>query len=305
MRLAAIDIGSNTFLLTIIDQVAGARPPCIILDEVRYVRLQAGLDSQGNFSLDALNRAQRVLEEFAELIKQHRVDRVKGVATSATRQAGNGHEIVRLAGKLGIPVEIISGEREANLTFSGAHFFQSVSETHWVVDVGGGSTEVILGQGEQITWKHSFPLGCVRLYQQWGRDILGLRQHIREQFDSVVPLALRRGQSVLAIAVAGTAVELVRLYFGNSFDLERAEGFVFDRSQLNQVMDVLMHHSPHQLVRNFGVPESRADVLLHGGLVLDEFFNTIGLQFLKISRSGIRFGVLRELLNESGSKDSE
>ncbi|MCX7674441.1 MAG: hypothetical protein N2Z70_01255 [Bdellovibrionaceae bacterium] len=295
MRLAALDLGSNTFILTVADYDPTKNSWQVLCDEVRYVRLGERLEERGEFLPQALERAQNALAEFSALIHRFSVTKLAATATSAARDAKNGHELFKLCAQVGIPVQIISGQEEARLTFQGATFFSPQEGNYWVIDIGGGSTEMIFGSRQGIAWSHSLDLGCVRLKDRWGRDAQAMEKQILSEMEQVVPHAYR-GQSSLVIGVAGTPVELLRVHLGSSFSWERVEGYSLSRANVASLKNLIVSKSPQELTWEFGTPEGRADVLLHGVLLLSSFMQISDTQELKISRSGIRYGVLLSLV---------
>lgn len=294
MRVASLDLGSNTFILTIVEQGA-AGEPLIICDEVRYVRLGQGVDKSRKFHPDALKRASEALTEFAAILKAQKPVKVLATATSAARDVTNGDELLELCESLDIPVKIISGDEEAELTFLGSRFFQRPNASHWVIDIGGGSTEVILGGPQGIIWRHSFDLGCVRLLERCGYRHGQIEAEINREFARRLPQDLIKAGNT-CIAVAGTPVELVRLLrWPDKFFLEACEGFNLSASELESCLKIVTENLPQVLVEKFGTPKGRADVLLVGVILLIEFFKHAQLHHYVVSRSGIRYGVIQSL----------
>src|SRR5476649_69226 len=165
MRIASVDLGTNSFLC-LICEVQSGRPLEIIEDICRVVRLGEMVNQNHYFLPAALSRAAIALEEFSQLIKKHSVEKVVATATSAARDASNGAELLNLGQKFGIPISIIGGEREAHLSFEGAlsGLSETVNKNILVVDVGGGYTELIFKplRDKEIR-ANSFEVGCVRL----------------------------------------------------------------------------------------------------------------------------------------------
>lgn len=293
MKVAALDLGSNTFILTIASK-NHLRDFELLCDEVRYVRLGQGVDKIKSFNPEALDRAKKALTEFREIIDVHKPTKILAAATSAARDVSNGKGLIELCESLEIPIEIITGEREAELTFLGARFFQRLNEDHWVIDIGGGSTEIILGNAEGILWRHSFDLGCVRLFERWGSQPDKISEQINEQFRKVIP---RRFLFTTkhCLAVAGTPIEIVRLLEKKSFSIERCEGFLLSPTQIAVANDILAENRPEELIKIYSTPQGRADVLFVGGLLLQAFMDVVRIETYTVSRAGIRYGVLQRL----------
>lgn len=166
MKVAALDLGSNTFLCLIceVEQLAITQT---YSDEVQVVRLGQGLSASKKFHPDALVRARECLSKFKTLIDQHRPEKILAMATSAARDAENKQELFQICADLNIPIEIIPGEKEADITYRGATSGQTSTSNRLIVDIGGGSTEFIFGQGLHINFARSFDIGCVRLTEKF------------------------------------------------------------------------------------------------------------------------------------------
>src|SRR5262249_6939279 len=145
MRVAALDLGSNTSLL-LIAQMEGARLVRVLHDETTITKMGQGVHANRRFHPEALARLDACFASYAKTIRELKCDKVVAVATSAARDVSNGHELLDLGKKHGIPIHIISGDKEAQLTFKGALCDRESTIGIAVVDVGGGSTEIICEQ---------------------------------------------------------------------------------------------------------------------------------------------------------------
>jgi exopolyphosphatase/guanosine-5'-triphosphate,3'-diphosphate pyrophosphatase len=167
--LAAVDLGSNSFRLEIGQVVAGHYRRIDYIKET--VRLGAGLDADGRLTEDAAQRGLRCLRAFAARLDGFESGQVRAVATQTLREASNRDEFLQRAqGALGFPVEVISGREEARLIFAGVAHLQPSETPRLVIDIGGRSTEMILGRGRQPTAAESFQVGCVSLSMRFFGD---------------------------------------------------------------------------------------------------------------------------------------
>lgn len=167
-RVAAIDCGTNSIRLLIADVDQGALTDVVRL--MRVVRLGEGVDATGRFSDAALERTLAATREYAELIELHDVGRIRFVATSATRDAANRDVFIDgVCELLGVEPEVISGNEEAALSFQGAASVLSLGESDnlLVVDLGGGSTEFVMGNVDGVTVARSMNMGCVRFTEKF------------------------------------------------------------------------------------------------------------------------------------------
>ena len=167
--VAGIDCGTNSIRLIIADRQASGEALNVRTREMRIVRLGEGIDKTGQFAPAALERCFAAAEEYAQIIAKYGVDKIRFVATSASRDAGNRDEFFSgIQDRLGITPEVVSGEEEATLSFLGAtSYFRDEDEPLLVVDIGGGSTEFVLGQRGQVIDAISTNMGSVRIFERY------------------------------------------------------------------------------------------------------------------------------------------
>ncbi|MEK6554038.1 MAG: Ppx/GppA family phosphatase, partial [Bdellovibrionota bacterium] len=142
MRIAALDLGSNTSLLLVVDIEKG-RIQNIVHDELNVTRMGQGVHQNRKLHPEALERIDKCFEEYAKTIRDSKVDHVLAMATSAARDVTNAEELFKIGRKHGIEIEIIPGAKEAEITFKGSTFEEAETKGLCVIDVGGGSTEII------------------------------------------------------------------------------------------------------------------------------------------------------------------
>lgn len=303
MKLAALDLGSNTFLC-LIAEVEGGRITKILSDEVEMVRLGQGVAQSRKFHPEALERAERALTKFSQSISRGSPEGVLAMATSAARDVSNAEELFQMGRRHGIPIEIIPGGREAEITYRGALSspqFQSPGP-RWILDVGGGSTEVIFGEGPLPTWAHSLNVGVVRMKERFikafpiEKDSANeLRDFLRSQFktlESQCPQGLPPAHEL--VAVAGTPTEIARLELGGTWS-DKVEGLVLTEKRLSEWSQTLAKHTPQEIEDTWSVSKGRSDVLWVGVEILRAGLEFAGLQELKVSMRGVRHGVALDL----------
>ncbi len=224
MRIGAIDCGTNSIRLLIADAVeAGLRD---VHREMRIVRLGQGVDATGQFAPEAIERTRPALTDYAELLRRHDVSNVRMVATSATRDAANRDVFFAMTSEVlgavvpGAVAEVISGDEEARLSFHGAVYeLDTAAAPFVVVDLGGGSTEVVVGERE-VDAGYSADIGCVRLTERClhtdpptPTEVAAARDVVRERLGEalrVVPVERARTW----VGVAGTMTTLAALAQG-------------------------------------------------------------------------------------------
>lgn len=313
MRIAALDLGSNTFLCLIADVESAttgldteSRIVKVVSDEIRMVRLGQGVSGLRRFHPEALQRADAALADFKKSIDLHRPERILAMATSAARDVQNADELFALGHKYDIPIEIIPGAKEAEITYSGSVSGLPASALRTlVIDIGGGSTEFICGQNRNIQWGQSLDLGCVRLKEKLGligpltsalegqaRDLItaelaSLPRHTALNELEADPDIFRVDQ---ILAVAGTPTELARMEVG-AYDPLRIDGFVFSCEKIEKWIQRLAPLTASEITAQFQVPSGRADVLTLGLLILSESMRYFRCEQIQVSTRGVRFGV--------------
>lgn len=302
MRCATIDIGSNSILLLIAEsKTARAIEP--LIEKVAITRLGEGLNQCGVLKEAALSRSLTLLEEYAETIRAHGVERKAAVATSAVRSAGNG-EAFRAAASalLGVEVEIVSGAREAELSFQGAcQGLSSLGKRRALIDIGGGSTEFVCGDAEQIESARSVEIGSVRLFERFiDQDPPSLAS--LAAMDSAIDEALAPLDGLLhgdLIGVAGTVVTLAMLELAlPNFERERLHGLSLSLAEVEKWCRTLASLPDHARRQLPGMVAGRSDVLLCGARILHCAMRRNAQNSLRISVGGLRYGLAAELFRE-------
>lgn len=212
-RVAAIDCGTNSIRLLIADIERGNGTTSLtdVVREMRVVRLGEGVDATGELAPAALERTFAATADYAELIREHGAEAVRFVATSASRDARNREVFVDgIRNLLGVEPEVISGDEEAALSFAGASSVLPILDGHQVlvVDLGGGSTEFVLGTAQGVTAAKSVDVGCVRLTERHLRNDPPTAEQIaaaEADVDAAMALAQRDVPLEQATAVVGVA----------------------------------------------------------------------------------------------------
>jgi exopolyphosphatase/guanosine-5'-triphosphate,3'-diphosphate pyrophosphatase len=302
--LAAVDLGSNSFHMIVARYTEGH---LVILDRLReMVRLAAGLDEQGRLSREATTRALATLERFGQRLRDMRAGSVRAVGTNALRKAHRKQGFLeRARAALGHPIEIISGIEEARLIYNGvAHTMPSEPGRRLVVDIGGGSTELIIGEGSAPKYLESLYMGCVSLselhfpggrvsekrlqragvkarlelegienrYRALGWDhAVGSSGSVRAVFDAIRETEPSAG----AITPAGLAVLTGRLIEAGSVS---GAGFA-------------------------SISAERAQVFAGGLVILSQVFDSLGLEQMRVADGALREGLLYEMLGRFSEED--
>jgi exopolyphosphatase / guanosine-5'-triphosphate,3'-diphosphate pyrophosphatase len=294
MPSAAIDIGSNSVLLLVME---GAQ---VLHDEARVVGLGKGLGERGVFRKDRMEATMEALAAYAETARGLGVEpgAVKAVATSASRRALNATTFYAdVKKRTGLAVRVIGGEDEARLTWLGGISGIDVpSGPVMLVDPGGGSTEVILGEGGHIRSKISLEIGTVRLTEKflgYGSVDPAALSHLRAEVDTAVSRVRLDPMPRAAVAVAGTVTTLAAMELGlTTYDGGLVHGSVLSAGALRKWVDALMAATPEERKRIVAVSPERADTLLAGAVILLRLLELAKRQSFKVSDRGLRYGVL-------------
>lgn len=301
MPRASIDIGSNSIVFLVLDDHDG-----ILYDDATVVSLGKDLARTQAFLPDRMDAALDTLNTYAGIAKQHGVgaSEIQAVATSASRRAGNAaHFYSRVRKETGVEVRIISGIEEANLTWQGALFgLPEPAETFAVVDLGGGSTEVVVGQpgARSPSSRISLEMGTVRLMEQFFAPqpadyLVAQFEEMSAHIATVVSEVDWAEGPKTMIAVAGTATTLAAMELSlDSWDRGAIHGSQLSLGALETWILSLLHSSPEQRREWAAVSPKRADILLAGAAVLHALCAASGVPGLTISDGGIRHGVLIE-----------
>lgn len=305
MKVAALDLGTNTFLCLIAegDQTGITK---VHKDLVEVVRLGQDVDKTGELHPEALARAKKCLTEFKKEIDKHNVDKILAMATSAARDAKNGQELFDIGKELGIPIQVIPGEDEARISYAGATGgIIDNTVTNLVLDVGGGSTEFIVGHGEKILFGESLNIGGVRLTEKFvttqpiaKNEVEKLNDYINEQVQKILP-EIKKCNPDQILAVAGTPTSIVAIEVGG-FDEKKVDGYFLTKERLKFWVTEFSQTSVEEKRTKYQLG-GRADIIFAGASILLKVVEALNMDGLRVSTKGVRYGVALEMLRSNGS----
>lgn len=303
--LAAVDLGSNSFHMVVARYTHGQM---VILDRLReMVRLGAGLEPDGRINKDVAARALACLERFGQRLRDMRPDSVRVVGTNVFRRAKRAQAFIERAREaIGHPIEIVSGIEEARLIYSGvAHTMPAGPGRRLVCDIGGGSTEIIIGEGLQPLELESLQMGCVRLSEEFFAE--GRLSHKRMQRCRVAArqaiepyqAAFRRRGWDEAVGSSGTVraiADSIREFDASALDIS-AEGLERVIRELGEI----------EHIRDFksqAVTDERKLSYAGGVAILAEIFEQLGIERMKVADGAMREGLLHDLLGRYTDEDA-
>lgn len=299
MRVAALDLGSNTSLLLIAD-VKDGRIGRVIRDESVVTKMGQGVNTARAFHPDALRRMRETLTEYRRLIDENRCDKIVAVATSAARDVKNADELFKIGRDLKIPIHIITGDQEARITFKGAVCDRADHKGLAVIDVGGGSTEIIRSEGGRLIGR-SVDVGSVRLTEMFIRSqpiprdqLNAIRAHVENQFEKAAPDAAGLRE---VLAVAGTPTTLAAVDQRRDFSDDLVNGYTLSREKIEAWVEQMAAMTVEAREKLPGMQPKRADVIVTGSLILLGAMKALGQNQVTVSTRGVRYGVALEWQN--------
>ncbi|MBI5490561.1 MAG: Ppx/GppA family phosphatase [Deltaproteobacteria bacterium] len=300
-RIMALDIGTHT-VLACVGRARGGRLE-LLANRQWFARLGEGVRATGRLRPAAIERAVAALREARVLAREQGAE-IAAVATRACREAGNTEDFLRPAAEaLGTPVEVVSGEREAELTFRGASSGLGVAGPGLWVDVGGGSTELITARDGVVLQAVSTSLGAVALTEaHLGSDPYSAAAlaAVRDAVRGVLAGAMVRATPSV-VGIGGTATTFAAIATGmSSYDGEKVHGFRLPRERLEEWTARLAAMPAAARGNVEGLAAERAPVIVAGGLVLEEVLARAGAAELIVSDRGVRHGVLLDRLGLHG-----
>lgn len=302
-RVAALDVGTNTVLITVAERSGRTFRP--VVERAEITRLGRGVDRTGRLDPAAIADTVAVLARFAAEARMLGAARIACVATSAARDAANGDDFFRaVRDAAGLVPEVIPGDEEARLVHRSAWAdFGAAGHPLAVLDVGGGSTEITWGEGAAPVGRRSLQIGAVRLTERVspgdppsGAERERLRQGAR---DALAEVAAIRAAGSLAgarlVAVAGTVTTLAAVAQALPvYDALRVHGSEMTLGEIRSLVGRLAGLTVAERAALPGMEPKRADVIVAGGVILAEAMELAGFDRLTVSDRGVRWGLLHD-----------
>jgi exopolyphosphatase/guanosine-5'-triphosphate,3'-diphosphate pyrophosphatase len=307
VRVAVIDIGTNSTRLLIADVEPGGAALKTLVRRSQVTRLGAGVDSSGLLSAEAIDRVLATLEDYRKQIDEYGCEANLAVLTSAVRDAANGQQFAtRVREQYGLDARVLLGEEEAQLTFLGAMSSRGggderdqidASEPTVVIDVGGGSTEFVVGRGRTAGFHVSLQAGVVRMSERHidsdppaPEQLQSLAADVRRTFSEGLPQSERDGVR-RGIAVAGTATSAAAIDQElDPYDSARVDGYTLALGTIEMLLARLADMSEAERRSVVGLHPDRAPTIVAGMIVLGEALRAFGLEEVEVSEHDILQG---------------
>jgi exopolyphosphatase / guanosine-5'-triphosphate,3'-diphosphate pyrophosphatase len=308
-KVAVIDCGTNTFNLLIAQPVEGE--DFKILHQTRVpVKLGEGTINSGFIAQKAFQRGIEALVYFAEIINEYKCKRTFAFATSALRTANNAMEFLTHASEAsGINIQVISGEREAELIYKGnKKAIKMTNDYSLIMDIGGGSTEFIIANKEKLVWKESYMLGIARLFNKFqfsdpisASQIKLFYEYLDKQLFSLKN-AITEHPIVELIGASGafdSIIELIEVHFnGPTLEPIQTE-YLIDNHFLNLIIDKLIKSTLEERKNLPGLIPMRADMMVISVLLMKYIIDTFKVEQIRVSTYSLKEGVLTELTEQA------
>ncbi len=312
-RVAAIDIGTNSIHLLVAEVDPELRSFSVVLAEKATTRLGERDPHTGDLSAEAIERAFRTLRHDRDLALSHGVEQIVTAATSAVREAPNGRDfLLALQEQLGLEVDLVSGPEEARLIYLGVLSGMAFGDQpHLIIDIGGGSTELVLADGRDARSLSSSRIGAVRLQREFcQQDPLPadrrsfLQAYIQGALDPAVAevkAALQRGEQPLMVGTSGTAMALAALAAADDPKPPlKLQGYRLSRERIDQLTARLLAMTPEQRRALPAINDRRAEIIVPGALILQTAMAMLQVRELVVCDRALREGLIVDWMLRNG-----
>jgi exopolyphosphatase/guanosine-5'-triphosphate,3'-diphosphate pyrophosphatase len=308
--IAAIDLGSQTFRLAVV-QIVDNRPQ-VLASELKNVRLGQGLAANVRLTENAIKRGVETLRNFRDILDKFRVSDVIVCGTAALRNAANAGDFLDLAEAEGFNIKILSGEEEAFISLMGVRTtLPAVNAPFLFVDVGGGSSEVVLASNSNILSNWSLNIGAVNLTEEFIRtdpplpgELEKLRFHTRQKLSYLSDEFPQSPKAV--VGVGGTATTLAAMALGmEKYDPRRIRGYVLGSQELDKLWNFLTGMKIHARRSISGLDSKRADIILGGIAIFQDILHITEFKELTVSDGGLLLGLLTGLIDKESDNHAE
>ena len=305
LRVAVDDMGTNSTRLLVADVADGRVRE--IERRSTFTRLGRGVDTSGQLSADAIEDVCDAVAGYIEIYRPLDVDRVRAIATSAVRDAENGSMFqAELRERFALDAEILDGAEEARLTYLGAYAERAPAEKTMVVDIGGGSTELVIGDGPTVGFYASLQAGTVRHTERYvthdppeAAELENVAGDVRGLIDGALEGAAL-AQANYGIGVAGTPTSLAAIDQRlEPYDFDRVHGYRLSLESIQRMLSELSAKPLVERVRTPGLHEGRAPTIVAGVVILIQVMRAFGLTEIEASEHDILWGAALELADGS------
>ncbi|MCE3280204.1 MAG: exopolyphosphatase [Bacteroidetes bacterium] len=307
MRIAIIDLGTNTFNILIVEIAAGKYQT--LYQTKLAVKLGEGGINRDLIQPIPFQRGIDALKEYQRIINEHSVEKVYAFATSAVRDASNGKEFVKkIKEETGYEVQVIDGDQEAEYIYHGVCEAVKMSEEKFlIIDIGGGSIEFIIGNKDKIFWKKSFPVGAARLIERFkpsdpitDKQIIEIRDYLRSELLPLVD-AIKEYHVTELIGSSGSfdsLAEMISHRFYTPEILDNVTEYTFDFKDFAVIFNDVIKSTRKERLRMKGLIEMRVDMIVVSMIIVQYVLWAFDIKKVRLSTYALKEGVLRKLLKK-------
>ena len=298
MIVASIDIGTNTVLLLISEVNLDNMNIIPMKEETRMPRIGKGTKKSGFITSEKIDLLYGILEEYNEIIKAYKCERVILTGTNAFRLANNTSSIIKeIKQRFNYDLNVVSGEMEAKLAFLGATSSIKENDTIMVIDIGGSSTEIITGKKNIILSEVSLQIGSVAATENFLKHSPPLKSEIKNlerETEKLISDVDLRDKTNNVIAIAGTATTAACMVLGlKEFQAEFVNNFELKKEMITKLLDDLFQLNQSEILARYGrVMEGREDIILAGIIILNQIMKKFSFEKVMVSTRGIRYGAI-------------
>ncbi|HVA97561.1 MAG TPA: phosphatase [Bacteroidia bacterium] len=308
MRIAIIDLGTNTFNLLIAEIFPDGQHKRLF-NVKNSVKLGEGGITKDVIEVVPFQRGIKTLIEYKKIIFEHQVEKIISLGTSAIRGASNGNEfIIEVKKHTDIFVEMISGDREAELIYYGTRSALNIGNKNaLIMDIGGGSTEFIIANNDKIVWKKSFLLGIARLLEKFSpsdpiteNEILALENYLKTELQDLEKALLKFPVQELigSSGVFDSFAEMIVCQFYPHIQLHEQSEFVFDLADFEKIHQQIIRTTKAERYHLKGLIEMRIEMVVISSIFVNLVLKNFNLTKMRLSTFALKEGVLWELLQK-------
>lgn len=302
MRIAAIDIGSNTFHLIIAEQDTNGFKTIFKIN--KPIKLSEDITKDNRIISTAFQRGINCLIEFKALLDKYEFQKLKAVATSAVRNATNGQEFIAKAYKLaGINIEILTGDQEASFIYQGVKASGAIKGKSLIMDIGGGSTEFIFCDENGSHWKKSFEIGAARLMQKfWKNDPItsaekiSIQNHLEKILQELIAFNQSFGAKTLVGSAGAFETFLEMTNQDVNIDLDNLRSSKIDFSQYQSLSKKIIHSTHEERAQMPHLIPLRVDMIVMATLQTNYIIEQLGIEDIHMTTYDLKYGILDSLI---------
>jgi exopolyphosphatase/guanosine-5'-triphosphate,3'-diphosphate pyrophosphatase len=302
-RIAILDLGTNTFNLLIAEKGKDGNPVFIYSKELP-VELGKGGIHKAHITAEATERAIKALHQHNKTITDHGIKEQYAFATSAVRGADNKKEFTeRIRIETGVEINVLSGEEEARWIYEGVkHALVLGKQVSVIMDIGGGSTEFIIANNEEIFWKKSYPLGVTRLYEIFNRTdkLIEKQEEVKSHISDMLKDLFEAGKQHMPVELIGSSgsfesfAQIIQANTGGKPN--PTNGYDFPMSEFEKLHTTLMSSTLDERLKMQGLIKMRAPMFAYSGMLTKTVLDALGIKKMKLSHYALKEGIAGHLL---------